>query len=176
MFSFIFGSHCAQVVFFCVGHLDHQVAESQWGSKVLAKIYMWWMARQSRVKRQYSISLVYFVLQPFSNTLPIFTGLISSCTLEMHMLGFWPPFSWYTTASSSTSSSSTSSVSERSWPRLVLGSLCFNGHYITRQQFRRLKDLFSHQSTIDLWKHNLSTILPRWALNSYISIVNNFAD
>ena len=35
--------------------------------------------------------------------------------------------------------------SESSLAHLVLGSLCFNGHYITRQQFRRLKDLFHHQ-------------------------------
>ena len=46
--------------------------------------------------------------------------------------------------------------SESSLAHLVLGSLCFNGHYITRQQFRRLKDLFHHQprsteSSILLW-------------------------
>ena len=56
------------------------------------------------------------------------------------------PSSTWTSASSSTSS-----ISESSWPHLVLSSLCFNGHYITRQQFRRLKDLFSHQSGIDLF-------------------------
>ena len=96
---------------------------------------------------------------------------------SFHLLGFWPPFSWCTSAAASslTSSSSTSSVSESSWPRLVLCSLCFNGHYITRQQFRRLKDLFSHQSSIGLWKHKLSPILPRWALYIFILLVNNFA-
>ena len=151
-----------------------------WVTKLLSKMYMWWIARQSCGKRQYSIFLMYFVIQPFSNTLPIFTRLISSCTLELHMLGFWTRFSWCTSASapsllSSSSSSSTSSVSESSWPRLVLCSLCFNGHYITRQQFRRLKDLFSHQSSIGLWKHKLSPILPRWALYIFILLVNNFA-
>ena len=70
--------------------------------------------------------------------------------------------------------------SESSLAHLVLGSLCFNGHYITRQQFRRLKDLFHHQprsteSSILLWwpiyyhkiwvSKRLSITISHWSMN-----------
>ena len=66
--------------------------------------------------------------------------------------------------------------SESSLAHLVLGSLCFNGHYITRQQFRRLKDLFHHQprsteSSILLWwpiYYHKIWVLKDWASQYHI--------
>ena len=71
--------------------------------------------------------------------------------------------------------------SESSLAHLVLGSLCFNGHYITRQQFRRLKDLFHHQprsteSSILLWwpiYYHKIWVLKDWTSQYHIGLQMN---